>query len=194
MKDFTFTQVYNFNVLDAEGIPIMDEDGDFEYERPLNGSTAVNYGLELIARQRLYFLPGPLKGFSAAVSATFTESDAKYPNRTDDRKLPLEGFSAYIFTSSLEYAWGNFHARIDYRYRDDYVEGLGDDIESDEYFAAEERVDAEVNYELRKGLSIFASATNLTQRPQISYQGYLQFVEDTSFAGTKFTFGLEYEF
>jgi outer membrane receptor protein involved in Fe transport len=131
---------------------------------------------------------------SASVSATFTESDAKYPNRTDNRQLALEGFSDVIFTSSLEYAWGNLHARVDYRYRGDYIEGLGEDIESDEYYAAEERVDAELEYELRKGLSLFITGTNLTDRPQVSYQGYLQFVEDSSFAGRKYTFGVEYEF
>ena len=194
VEDFTFTQVYNFNDLDENGIPIPDEDGDFEYERPVNGTTAENYGLELIARQRLFFLPGALKGFSAALSATFTESEAKYPNRTDDRKLALEGFSDFIFTSTLEYAWGNLHARVDYRYRSDYIEGLGDDIESDEYYAAEERVDAELEYRLREGLSLFATGTNLTNRPQISYQGYLQFVEDASYSGRKYTFGVEYEF
>ena len=194
IKDFTFTEVYEFDVLDANGIPVRAPGGDFEYERPVNGTSAKNYGLELIARQRLHFLPGPLKGFTAGVSATFTESDAEYPNRTDRDDLSLEGFSDYIFTGALEYARGNFRARLDYRYRSDYIEGLGDSIESDEYYAAEERVDAEVSYRLRDGLTIFANGTNLTDRPQVSYAGYGFFVEDTSFAGRKYTFGLEYSF
>lgn len=194
VKDFTFTQVYDFDVSDAKGIPIPAAGGEFEYERPVNGASAVNYGLELIARQRLFFLPGPLNGFSASVSATFTESDAEYPNRTDNRKLPLEGFSAYLFTASLDYSWKNFSARVDYRFRDDYIEGLGANIESDEYYAAEERVDAEIAYRVSEGLSVFANVTNFTERPQVSYQGYRPFVEDASFAGAKYTFGMEYEF
>jgi TonB-dependent receptor len=194
VKDFTFTQVYDFDVLGADGIPIPADGGDFEYERPVNGTTATNYGWELIARQRLFFLPGMLSGFSTSLSATFTESEADYPNRTDRDDLALEGFSDYIFTGSLEYAWGNFRARLDYRYRSDYIEGLGDDIESDEFYAAEERVDAELSYRLRKNLSVFVNGTNLTNRPQVAYQGYGFFVEDTSYAGRKYTFGVEYSF
>jgi len=194
VQDFTFEQVYNFNTLDSSGIPIADEDGDFEYVRPVNGAAAKNYGLELIARQRLYFLPDVLKGLTASVSATFTESEAEYPNRTDGRDLPLPGFSDYLFTGSLDYVWGNLRVRLDYRYRSDYVEGLGDNIESDEFFAAEERFDAEISYRLRRGLLIFANGTNLTERPQVSYQGFGPFVEDASFSGAKFTFGAEYSF
>ncbi|MDQ8204136.1 TonB-dependent receptor [Pelagicoccus sp. SDUM812003] len=194
IKNFTYTQVYDFDELDENGIPIPADGGDLEYERPVNGAGATNYGIELIARQQLYFLPGALRGFGVALSTTFTESDAEYPNRTDGRELPLEGFSELLYTATLDYNLGNLSARIDYRFRDDYIEGLGDDIESDEFYAAEERVDAEVSYQVNEGVRLFATATNLTDRPQISYQGYAQFVEDASFAGRKFTFGAEFEF
>jgi len=194
VRDFTYTQVYDFNELGADGIPIPAEDGDFEYERPVNGTDASNYGVELIARQRLLLLPGALKGFAASFSATFTESDATYPNRDDRDDLPLEGFSDFLATASLEYDWKGFSARLDYRTRSEYIEGLGDDIETDEFYASEYRLDAEVAYRLRDGLSLFASVTNLTDRGQISYSGYRRFVEDASYAGRKWTFGAEYSF
>jgi TonB-dependent receptor len=194
VEDFSFTQVGRFDSVDANGDPILVDGGEFQYSVPQNGSTAKNMGVEIIARQRLYFLPSFLKGFTAGISATFTETDATFPNRTDDRDLPLPGFSEYLFTASLEYAWGNFFARADYRYRDDYVEGLGSNIESDEFFSAEEKVDAEVGYQLREGLTIFAQGTNLTDRPQVSYQGFRPFVEDASISGRKYTVGVEYRF
>jgi TonB-dependent receptor len=93
IKNFTYTEAYDFNVLGGNNIPIPAEDGDFEYERPVNGTDATNQGIELIARQNLYFLPGALKGLWVGLSATFTKSDANYPNRTDREDLPLEGFS-----------------------------------------------------------------------------------------------------
>ncbi len=111
--------------------------------------------------------------------------------RTD---LPLPGFSKELFTASIDYPIGNFSARLDYRFRSNYVEGLGDNIESDEYFSAEERVDAELTYRIRKGLTIYAAGTNLTNRPQVSYQGFPQFVEDTSKFGRKITIGIDYSF
>src|SRR5690606_29613519 len=57
VKNFSFDRVYEFDALDANGVPIPVDSGDFEYERPENGSTGKNYGWELIARQRLTFLP-----------------------------------------------------------------------------------------------------------------------------------------
>ncbi|MEX2043976.1 MAG: TonB-dependent receptor [Opitutus sp.] len=195
ISNFSNELQYNFNELDANGIPIKDDEGDFEYTVPVSGDSGVNSGIELIARQRLVFGPAFLKAFTASVSATFSESEVTLANpREDGRKPPQPGFSGFLFTSSLEYAKGAFRARADYRYRDDYVEGLGDDIETDEYYAAEERVDAEISYEIRKGLSVYASGTNLTARPQVSYQGYGQFVEDASIAKRKLTVGMEYKF
>lgn len=200
IQDFTFTRVARYTDLDASGNPIIVPVGAFQYSQPENGAAAKNKGLELIARQRLYFLPKYLKGLSVALSATYTETDAEYPNRSlalggDGRTgLPLPGFSKELFTASLDYAVGNFTTRLDYRFRDNYVEGLGSSIESDEYFSAEEKVDAEITYRIRKGLTIYAAGTNLTNRPQVSYQGFPQFVEDSSFSGRKITVGLEYSF
>jgi len=194
VKNFSYTQVYNFTDMDGNGIPIFDPEGDFEYEVPLNGSTAKNYGIELIARQRFTFLPGALRGLSASLSSTFSDSEATYPNRDDDRQLPLPGFSKFLFTASLEWAWHGFEIRGDYIYRDDYVEGLGDSIESDEFYAAEQRVDVRAAYSFTKNLRLYAAVTNLTDEPQVSYSGYRQFVEDASLTGRKYRFGLEYKF
>jgi TonB-dependent receptor len=202
VKDFSFQLDSRFEVVDANGEPVIipGATSGLRYRRVQNGASAKQYGVELIARQRLTFLPGMFKGFTASASATFSESEADYPQRSialggDGRTgLPLPGFSPYLFTASLEYARGRFHTRLDYRYRDDYVEGLGANIESDEFYSGEERVDAEISYEIRKGLSVYASGTNLTERWQVSYQGFKQFVEDASFAGRKITVGMEYKF
>ena len=194
VENFTYNQVYNFDELDELGIPLADAEGEFEYEVPMNGSSAKNYGLELIARQRLSFLPGALRGLSAGVSATFSDSEATYPDRDDDRNLPLPGFSKFLFTGTLEWAWNGFNIRGDYIFRDDYVEGLGDSIETDEFYAAEQRIDLSAQYSFMNGLRAFATVINLTDEPQVSYAGYRQFVEDASLSGRKYTFGLEYTF
>lgn len=194
IKDFSYIQTYNFNQLDENGIPIFDPEGDFEYEAPRNGSSAKNYGVELIARQRFGFLPGALRGLSAGMSATFADSEATYPNRDDDRDLPLPGFSKFMFTASLEWAWRGFEIRGDYRYRDAYIEGLGDSIETDEFYDAEQNVDVEASYSFANGVRLYATGTNLTDEAQLSYSGYSRFVEDASLSGRKFTVGLGYKF
>jgi TonB-dependent receptor len=193
IKNFSYSKITRYDVLDANGLPVPATSGFNTHTRPENGPGAKNRGIELIARQRLYFLPGPLKGLSADVSATFTKSKAVLPGREAD-DIPLEGFSKYLLTSSLSYAWGRVTARVDYRYRDAYIEGLDVDTDTDEWFSAREQVDAELTFRIRKGLNFFASGTNLTHRPQVSYTGQKEFPEDVSYSGRKYTFGIEWRF
>ncbi len=193
IKDFIYSKITRFNAFDANDLPIEVPGGANTFTQSQNGPSAVNKGIELIARQRLYFLPGPLKGLSVDLSATFTKSKIELPGREAD-DIPLEGFSKFLFTSSLSYAWGPFAARVDYRFRDSYIEGLDDSPDTDEWFSAREQVDAEMSFRLRKNLTFFASGTNLTLRPQVSYTGAPQFPEDVSYSGRKYNFGLEYKF
>lgn len=191
IENFTYDNQYDFSVLGPDGIPIPDDDGDYEFEQPVNGTTATNKGIELIARQRLHYLPGAWKGLALGGSVTLSDSKANIPSRTDRDDLVLPGFSDVIYTATLDYDWGRFSSRIDYRFRGDFVEGLGSDIESDEYFAGEYRLDAEVSYRLRSGVFLFATGTNLTDEGQLSYQGYSPFIEDASYSGSKYKFGME---
>jgi len=194
VRNFSYLSEYNFDELDEAGVPVFAEEGEFEYEVPMNGSAAKNYGIELIARQRFGFLPGALSGLGVDLSATFADSEATYPNRDDDRDLPVPGFSKFLFTGTLSWAWHGFEIRGDYIFRDDYVEGLGDSIETDEFYAAEQRVDLQASYGFANGLRAYASVINLTDEAQLSYAGYRPFVEDVSLTGRKFTFGLQYSF
>ncbi|MEE4110837.1 MAG: TonB-dependent receptor [Halieaceae bacterium] len=194
IEDFTFDLVYEFNELDANGIPIPVENGDFEYEVPQNGTTADNLGLELIAVQRLDFLPGLFKGLSTRLSATFVDTSADYPNRTDRDDLQLPGFSDFVFAGTLDWTWKGANLRADYIYRSDYVEGLGTDIESDEFFGEEQRLDLSGSYLFSNGLEIFGNVINVTDEPQFSYQGFPPFVEDANIVGRTFNFGARYSF
>jgi TonB-dependent receptor len=192
--DFSFDRRYDFDEIGPDGVPIMVESGEFEFRQSVNGTDAVNKGIELIARQQLYFLPGALSGLALSGSATLSDSKADIPNRTDRDDLTLPGFSDKIYTATVDYAWSGFTARVDYRFRGDFIEGLGSDIESDEFFAEEYRVDAELAYRIRPGVFIYATGTNLTDQPQVSYQGFPPFVEDANIAGPKYTFGMEFGF
>ncbi|MSU48183.1 MAG: TonB-dependent receptor [Opitutus sp.] len=193
LKDYIYSKITRWNVLDANERPVETAGGTNAHTQSLNGPSAKNQGLELIARQRLYFLPGAFKGLSAEVSATFTRSRIQLPGREQD-DIPLRGFSKYLLSTSLSYAWGRFTARTDYRFRASYIEGLDTSPDTDEWFSAREQVDAEMTFRIRKGLNFFASGTNLTHRPQISYTGQPQFPEDVSYSGRKYNFGLEYRF
>lgn len=101
---------------------------------------------------------------------------------------------ALPFPSSSTYAWGKFRARADYRFRSAYTEGLDNNTINDEWFSAREQVDAEIGYDLGKNLRLFATGTNLTHPPQVSYTGGPESPEDISSSVRKFSFGVDDSF
>ena len=131
---------------------------------------ATNYGLELIARQKLLFLPKPFNGLGVSLSATVTESDGKYPGRLSEN-LPTYGFSDKIYNAALEYAGGGFRARLSYTFRSDFLEGLDGNEFFDDYFGAYESLNWESSYQLTRSTRLYLNVNNLTDEPQISYQG-----------------------
>ncbi len=187
MKGFYYDRA-STEVLDENGVPTT-----YRATRPENALGAVNYGVELIARQKLTFLPKPFNGFRVDLSATFTESDGKYPGRLDE-KLPTYGFSDYMFNASLEYTIGRFRAEVSYRYRSDFLEGLDVDFTFDDVFAANERVDFVASYQVTDRLKLFLNMTNLTERPQVSYQGFAYNPEDYTMHGMRATTGVTFRF
>jgi TonB-dependent receptor len=193
MRGFYYNQIYKFNVLDANDVAIPDSGGTRTWQKWQNANGATNKGLELIANQKLFFLPKPFNGLGVQLSATFTDSVANYPDRPGE-KLPTYGFSHYMFNSAVEYTYGNFRGRISYRYRSEYLEGIDTSKYIDDWFAAREQVDAEVSYRLFKKMRLFVNGENLTGRVQASYQGTLPYIEDNSNYGYRITVGAEYAF
>jgi TonB-dependent receptor len=170
MKGFYYDSTLRFTNTDANGYPIADPNGARLYTTQDNALGATNYGLELIARQRLLFLPAPLNGLGVSLSATLTKSDGKYPGRLEE-KLPTYGFSDRIYNAALEYSGGGFRARLSYTYRSDFLEGLDANNFFDDYFGAYESLNWESSYQLNRQTRLFFNVNNLTDEPQISYQG-----------------------
>jgi outer membrane receptor for ferrienterochelin and colicin len=194
MKGFYYNTDQKFNEVDPmTGDPIIDPAGTRRYRRWENAEGATNYGIELIVQQKMFFLPPVLRGLTANVSATFSESDAKYPSRSDE-KLPTIGFSDYMFNASLDYAIGKFRANVRYAYRSDYLTGVGDTRYTNDQFAAREQVDVEAIYRLTRKIRLHANVINLTARPQVSYQSFPAYVEDNSLSGRRYTLGVDYTF
>jgi len=195
IEGFYYTSTGRFTTTDVGGFPIIDGVGPFINTTTLNALGAVNYGLELIARQQLYFLPKPFDGFSVNLSATLTKSDGKYPGRLEE-KLPTYGFSDAIYNASLEYNADKFRARLSLTYRSDFLEGLDVDNTFDDYFGLYRSLNWESSYRLTKNLKVFLNVNNLTDEPQVSYQGYQRTdnPEDVTTYSWRATVGATYKF
>ncbi|MBI5691871.1 MAG: TonB-dependent receptor [Verrucomicrobia bacterium] len=195
MKGFYYESTLRFTATDANGYPIPDPNGTRTYTTTDNALGATNYGVELIARQKLLFLPAPFNGLGVALSGTFTTSDGKYPGRLDE-DLPTYGFSDKIYNAALEYAGGGFRARLSYTYRSDFLEGLDANSFFDDWFGAYESLNWESSYQLSRQTRIFFHLNNLLDEPQISYQGYRRTdnPEDYTTYSWRATVGMSYRF
>jgi len=61
-------------------------------------------------------------------------------------------------------------------------------------FAANERVDFVASYQVSDHMKLFLNMTNLTDRPQVSYQGFAYNPEDYTMHGMRATTGVTYRF
>ncbi|MDP3071847.1 MAG: TonB-dependent receptor [Opitutaceae bacterium] len=170
LKGFYYSSTLRFTDTDASGYPIPDANGTRLYSSTDNALGATNLGLELIARQKLLFLPKPFNGLGVSLSATLTKSDGKYPGRLSE-DLPTYGFSDKIYNAALEYAGAGLRARLSYTYRSDFLEGLDANEFFDDYFEAYESLNWESSYQLDRRTRLFLNVNNITDEPQISYQG-----------------------
>jgi TonB-dependent receptor len=193
MRGFYYNQSYKFSALDANGDAIPNPNGARTWQKWQNAAGAENKGLELIAQQKLQFLPKPFNGLGLSLSATFTDSVAHYPDRPGER-LPTYGFSRAMFNVAGDYVLGPFRGRLSYRYRSAYLEGIDTSRYLDDWYAAREQVDAEVSWRFRRTTRLTVSGENLTSRPQASYQGYLPYIEDNSNYGWRVTAAVELTF
>ena len=195
MAGFYYTTTTRFTTTDASGYPVIDGTGPYVFSTTLNALGATNTGLELIARQRLLFLPAPLNGLGVSLSATLTRSDGRYPGRLDE-KLPTYGFSDRIYNAALEYNAGRFRARLSYTYRSDFLEGLDVDNTFDDYFAQYRSLNWESSFQVDKRLRLFLNVNNLTDEPQVSYQGFQRTdnPEDVTTYSWRATAGATYRF
>jgi TonB-dependent receptor len=132
----------------------------------MNGKTAQIWGLELAVHHRF---PNRLKHFGFSASYTFTQSDASFPGRSDEMRLPGQG--DHTWNMAVLYDRRRFSARFAATYHSAYLfipsTDPSDDIFMDRHF----QLDASLSYRFTKWLSGYVEFINLTDQPYVTYQG-----------------------
>jgi len=156
IKDFIFHSV--FEDFDFNGV-FVDEG-----VIPLNGDSADVLGFELNYQHALTMLPSPFDGVLIGVNYTRVDSDAK----VDGRKIPLPATSDNVLNVALGYEKGPLSLRLAGVYRDEYLDELSDDGESDRYVDEHFSLDFSAKYRIMEKVQIFFEAVNLTNEPFVA--------------------------
>lgn len=141
-----------------------------------------------------------LRNFGMIFNASYTDSSVRA--NPDDDPIDLPGLSNWVANLTLYYENDNFSARINSRYRDDFlgeVSGFGDGRNL-RLVKAENIIDAQIGWTFTgdnwtNGLTIFAQGFNLTDEPFTTFnEGDARQVIDYQRYGRSYLVGATYHF
>ena len=138
--------------------------------QPENAESGKLLGLELNLEQQFVGLPKPFDGLGASINLTFVDSEVDVFGREAD-DLPFFRQPDKIGNLAVFYALGNFEARIAATYRDDYLQGIGDNVTEDVYFGNRTQVDFKLSFDATDNLTVFGEVQNINDASRREYQG-----------------------
>jgi TonB-dependent receptor len=159
---------------------------DFESFTPANGGDANLIGVELAFQKRLDFLPGALKNFSIYANYTHNWLENK------DQQNQLSGTAEDILNSSLAYENKYFSARISYNYTSDFLTSTGSSEQFNVYYDKVSYLDANIDIYLSKKIVLYASANNLLNEVQRTYQWKPEYTYSSLENGARFQAGIKF--
>ncbi len=173
----------------------------FETRMPQNGSTAEVFGVELAWQQRLHFLPGFLSGLGVYSNYTYSTSKAQL---RIDREVELPRQIPHVLNAAVTYERGGFYGMLTYNYQSTYLYQVSTTQVSnhrshlfptnDRYMRWQDRLDLTLRYQATSVIQIFADARNLTNSPQLWYDGGPDYHYRSSFNHINATMGVRMTF
>jgi outer membrane receptor protein involved in Fe transport len=158
----------------------------FESFTPDNGGNADLIGLELAFQKKLDFLPGFLRNFSVYTNLTHNWVNNK------DNEYELSGTAEDIINVSLAYDNKLFSARLSYNYTSDFLTVNGQSEKYDVFYDKVNYLDANIDIFVTKRLVIFASANNLLNEVQRTYQWKPEYTYSSLENGTRIQIGAKF--
>jgi len=147
----------------------------YVYSTTQNGEDGRVYGVEANYFQQWSFLPGPLAGFGLQANATLLDSEFTTPTPAsgDVRAVRFPGTSDAVYNVSLFFERYGFSARVNYQWRDDWIDSIDPaDERLDAFWDDEERLSISARYAITEQFTVFADANNLTDELGRRYQGF----------------------
>lgn len=154
----------------------------------LNADAGTLRGIELSWAQPLIFLPYPFDGFGIAANAAFIDSEVSVPGR--DEKLPLFGQSDRVFNLVPYYQRGPLELRAAWTYRGEFLDDVGEEVFLDRYGDSRTTIDLSARLRLNRWAEVIAQARNVTNEPEVGYQGIRSRYDVHTLTGRTVTFGV----
>jgi len=161
-----------------------------------NGENGKLYGVEINAQNQFTFLPSPLDGLGFQGNVTFLGGSFDAPaigNDLAQTGLAFQGLSDTIANASLYFEKWGLSARVSYQWRSDWEDTLGG-VGAGESRQGYENLDVSLRYAITENFTVFADLANLTDEYYIAYTGGRNLPTEVEQIGSRYLFGLRFDF
>ena len=162
--------IYGFNEVrtdtDFLGVPF----GELGVSTLNNAKPGHIAGLELTYQQDFASLPAPFDGFGMLANVSFIDSEVEVFERPGEQ-LPFFNQADLIYNLQLFYEKHGFSIRFAYNYQSEAIfDEIGGSVEEDIYRDESNTLDAKASYQFNENWSVYLSAKNLTDEPDLTYR------------------------
>ncbi|MDP3549860.1 MAG: TonB-dependent receptor [Novosphingobium sp.] len=178
--------VYNFGGVNRNGYLLTST---------FNGENGRLYGVELSYQQQFSFLPSPMDGLGFQGNLTLLDGkfDTQVVGGVQQKGIAFQGLSDTIYNASVYYEKYGLSARVSYQWRSDWLDSLGG-FGSGESRKSYGNLDVSLRYQLNDALTLFMDAANLTNEKYIAYQDTLEQPTEVEQIGSRYLFGVRFNF
>ena len=161
-----------------------------------NGKNGELTGIELNFIDRLdRYMTGPLSGFGVELNLAAIDSSFTAP---DGNEYSLPGTSDLTYNASIFYEQYNFSIRLNYRYRDSWLDTTEADVGDGNYWDEQERVELSLRYDLEELTGykaiVYADFMNLSDYEDVRYTGNISNPNQIETYGSRYTLGVRASF
>lgn len=141
------------------------------YSRPENADHGRINGVEFNYQLQLTMLPSPFDGLGFSTNFTLSDSEETLFTRPGE-SLPFAKQADKLYNIALFYEKYGFQVRVAYTHTGAFIKSFGSDVNSDQYQAERNIVDAKISYRIGRHVTVFADVINLGEEPLDEYAGF----------------------
>ena len=142
----------------------------FTQRRKENGNDATVWGFEMGWKHDVGSLPEFAGDLALAAFYTFSETEADVDIRPDD-KLDLPERSRHFAALTAKHSIGPLETVFSLSYQSRFLEEIGETAQVDEFIDDSVRLKLAFDLRIAKGVRPFVRFTNITDRPERSFEG-----------------------
>ena len=163
-----------------------------------NGGDGYLYGVEAALQQQLepfteqFNLPDWVGGFGVSANVTLNASEATAP---DGSKVSLPNTSDVVANIGAYYEKYGFSARLNYRYRTEWLDAFGAAVDGgNTFWATDDELDFSARYALNDHLEVYVDGSNLLDNPGRRYSRESAYTIEWEQFGSRYDIGLRFNF